>query len=501
MKDAEFENKLRERLGEDSTPLDLEMEWADFEARRGKKSRRPFPFLWWGSAFLLLGAIGWGIASFVGQEESDLTTVYTDTIEKEHTNSTVSTPTEKAAAERTIVNAENQNGLLPIKERNVVAETLNNNKNTFNEIVQETEIAQKTILKKGQVISKNKAAFQVNSGQEETVSPRQKKGVADIIANIGEESKFELIDKESTTKESEADNIGIVENSLEINSLIVQQDLDALLLPTRMINIPALASVDPLSSFGITPAVVPVEKHSKWRLGIQGNLGQSFRNLEATNTDSENSTFVQLRNDSEKPLEVWSTSISLARRINKNWFAELIFGYSRTTDRFTNTTVTTEDELLDSEVTGIINKASGEKEFLYGQVLATNTTTTKGTYFQTDQQGFVQLSAGRYLPIYKQFGLALSTGLQYGFYVKKDGPVSDSRNLMLLDDLKNSNFKNNGLWNASVQVSAYYRLNQTWECTVGLRGSSSLNNAFDSRTDISEKRKSIVGVLGVSRWF
>ena len=450
MSGANYKNRLRKKLEDHSTPMNLELEWAALEARRPNKKKRPLVWFWFGSAAMMITFLIWYNIDQANLPSSHTTKNDAAYIDQQSSSASHLTKKDKTSIET-------------VGKQNSVDKT-----NTTLDIA---------------------------------------KGSKDIILNsqgelgINKIRTIDLIKKETTIDVLEKGTNSISPNENQTNSKKQKNTFSPITqLPNKgIIFLPTSYPILTLSfSNAVREKIVPPKK-SIWGLGIKTAYGKSFRQLNAPDPTSE--LLIDKRNKFETALDSWNVTLNLSRMINQNWFAEFGIGYSQTTDRFQYTYVTTDPQLLPDQVTSIIYKQDGTTEIILGEVISEETTTTKSTYYHYNKNTFAQILFGRRISFNNHLGSSFSTGLNYSLFTLKSGTIFNDASSNTYDDLSQSNYRKTGLTNLLIQAEVYYLMRKNWEASIGFHASGSLNNSFNRNNDFFEKRK--VGSLkvGLMKWF
>ncbi len=450
MSGANYKNRLRKKLEDHSTPMNLESEWAALEARRPNKKRRPFIWFWFGSAAVMITFLIW------------------------YNTDQVSLPSSYIS----------KNEAVSIDQQTSVSSPLSKEFNTNIKTVDREQSVEKTnissyLAKETKVIAQN---IQGELGDD-------KIGTIDLIKKEANIDVVKKVTNSITSNQNQTNS----KNSKNTFSPVIQ-------LPNKGITF--LATSSPILTLSLpntdrkktTPPKRPI-----WGVGINAAYGKSFRQLDALNPTSK--LLIDRRNKFETALDSWNVTLNLSRMINQNWFAEFGLGYSQTADRFQYTDVTTDPLPVPDQLISIIYKMDGTADIISGEVIGEETITTKSTYYHYNKNAFAQIIFGRRIPFNNHLGSSFSTGLNYSLFTHKSGTIFNDASANTYDDLSQSNYRKTGLTSLLIQAEVYYMMKRNWEASLGFYASGSLHNSFNRNNDFFEKRK--VGSLqvGLKKWF
>ncbi len=461
MEGANFENKLKENLSDYSSPIDLDLEWADLETRRNKKrKKRPFFWIWWATGIILLsGSIM-------------VLMTYSKDLKKSATHD-------------------------PIVEDQPQKEIFSNNKNQNSTKSIQDELSTPTALSSSQKISE-----ETNNVFQKDKSLGNSKNVTS--KNIKKTKNQELLELDfSTTKrkvESSPDssNIKLKVDDLSIastnrpslKSSIDQKDTPVLLLPTRLHLVQNYKSL-PILKFELNPKKSIEENQKNWALGISTSYGKSFRNL--TPLEDNFVSLVDRRNQAEEALDVWQTALVFRKNINDKWFLDLGLGYAQSADRFEDLKMEFSNPIEENQLLSITHLIDGSTIEETGDVIADRVTISDNTFYQYQGNVFIKLAAGRNLIINPKNGFSFSSGFKFNTYTFKQGEVF-IENDDAYGNLKDYDLRKIGIINTSSNLE-YYRITKNKiRISIGLEGEFQLINTFSNKSDLKEKRN----ILGLS---
>lgn len=467
MRDANFEKELKNRLGDHSSPIDLEAEWAALEAIRPPKRKRRFGFwiFWGGSSILILGLILWFTTlpnpALVVNDPAPTDQQLYDLI-----------PDNKAE-ERSV----SSNNHTPVAEEDFDAPLAKSTK------VEPSELDDNSrALVKNQDLVKGDLTERIENTR-----------VSDSVAkeNTGVSSTPILALTNQVQEQSNTEQKGIV----EIPGIDQYKAMTLLSLKLEPLQI---KEPNMNWEFSEVPITKVLKTNDRWSLGIYSGYGKAFRQLSAS--EAELRPFIDRRNDAETTLDTWYTALNLRKRFGKHWFAEFGVGYAQTAIRFQDVNISTASVELDDQLISLTYRNDGTVEEAFGEVLAETTTTTSGVYYQYNRDLFFQLSGGRNIPFNQKTGINISMGLSFSLFSKKGGTVFSIDSPNIYADLVDSNYRKSGLINAMALTELYYRPNRNWEIALGLAGSAPLNNAYADQ-EIIEKRQFIALQAGLRKSF
>ncbi|MFK8007292.1 MAG: hypothetical protein AB8H03_13020 [Saprospiraceae bacterium] len=452
MSDANYKNRLRKRLDNHSTPMNLESEWAALEARRPTKKKKPFIWFWFGSVAVMMAFLVWYNIDQTSNSSADITK-----------NESVNIDQQLSMASHPTIELTTNMELTTVNEQQSISTT-----KTFSNI------------------SKNSKAIPQNFQPE----------LDDDKVKI-----IDLVKKEAITDTSKK-----VTNSTSINknqtSLGESKNTFTQItqIPNKKITLLSISSPIPILNFLTSEREeITKQKEPIWALGIEATYGKSFRQLDALNPSTQ--LLIDRRNKFETPLDSWNVSLNLSRMINQNWFTEIGFGYSQTTDRFQDIYVTNNSQPTADQVISIIYRRDGTTDIISGEVIAEETTTTIATYYHYHKNVFAQIIFGRKFSFNNHWGSSFSSGLNYSLLTLKNGTIFSNDSSNTYDDLSKSNYRKTGLTNLLIQTEIYYLMNKNWEASFGFQVSGSVNNSFQNTSGFSDKRKVGSLLIGLKKWF
>ncbi|MFK7770667.1 MAG: hypothetical protein AB8F94_00955 [Saprospiraceae bacterium] len=454
MSDANYKNRLRKRLEDHSTPMNLESEWAALEALRPVKKKRPFIWFWFGSTAVILLFLLWFNTDQVSSNFSTVTKNDAVKIEQQSTLSSSSINDFKNITHKETVDNQTQ----PINKTNTLSNNTKGGKIIIHDL--QTKVNNEKIVPT--VIIKKEANIEISKKTNQS--------------NIATENHAKL---------------------KELRNNITQVPF----LPKKEITLFSISSPTLMLSLSVATRKKNIIKKKRplWALGFKTAYGKTFRQLEELNPTSK--SLVDRRNDFETALDSWNVTLNLSRMINQNWFAEIGIGYSHATDRFQDTYVTTNFQSLSDQVISIIYQQNGTTNLISGEVIVEETTTTKGTYYHYSTNTFAQIIFGRKFSFNDQFGSSFSTGLNYSLSSQKSGTIFKDDSANIYTDLSQSDYRKAGVTNLLFQAEVYYLMNKNWEASLGIQASGSLNNSFQNNSDFFEKRKIGSLQVGLKKWF
>jgi len=337
MNEQNFDNHLRDNLGDYRSKLDTEALWQQLEPQLAadKKRRRGF-FWWWSGAGVLLALVVWGW--YAGQNPQPL-----------------SAATEKAVESRVNPSPETAGSELANKPSTGENSAHTPHAASATEVVRQagtTNLVQAPVLEiPKQPVSKLPKSAAKPSGKRNL--PQATAPTTSTIQPVQVEATKLPVPQEAVVAAAQVQTAGPV-------SLLPWLEIKSLVLPEQRPPFYLLA----------TTAAAPPKKNKPADLLIRPNfeMGYAFKTLEDRYfTDSTASSYLQVRRETEKALEYLHGSLLLGSRHRTGWYALTGLGYTRITEQFSFSTTGTERDSVEG-ITEIYINAEGDSIFTEGMV-------------------------------------------------------------------------------------------------------------------------------------
>ncbi len=279
-----------------------------------------------------------------------------------------------------------------------------------------------------------------------------------------------------TTSENILDEINlspnIGSNATETGQIMIKRLLDSI---SQLSSNPYFIDWEDKKE-NISPSSIKMPKSHKFSIGIISGFGNS--NVNFSNKTADPSEQIKLREKYEKQLESLSAELSLTYSIRKNLYISGGLGYMRINEKLDYFSNLKSRSLSLDGISEIYTNINGEIKTVEGGLIKETYTTSRQVRYNNYQSFSIPLRmgydfrTGRWSP-FLEAGIMLQMLSNYnGGIIKSNSYVED------LDEIGGLN--SNAIW-LDLQSGIKYSLNYTYDISLRIKHSASLNSVFSSQ--------------------
>jgi len=375
MNEQNFDNQIRDSLGDYHSKLDTGALWKELKPQiAADKKRRRGIFWWWSGAGVLLALGVWAWVALQNPQPISSASEMDVENQDDLSPATSGADTKLASEEKTATTSPfGQTG--EATQGAVVANpsqapVVENPERLVSRLSKSTpkpgskrNLPQGPTFKQSTPPASGHTPTPANLTASEPASPVA--STADPKSDVGVAQKPGFVQKEETNPSTAQEEV------LQTTGAIAGQ-ATAPLSPLDWLELKSLFTTDqmpPVLSVGTTK---PRKKTAKTALLIRPNfeIGYAFKTLEDFAPDSLTNFHVPVRRESEEALEYLHGNLLLGARHHTGWYALTGLGYTSITERFSFNTERTERDSVGG-ITEIYINAEGDSTFTEGMVLRT----------------------------------------------------------------------------------------------------------------------------------
>ena len=382
MNEQNFDNQIRDSLGDYHSKLDTGALWKHLEPQiAADKKRRQSIFWWWSGAgvLLALGAWAWfalqnpqqfSPASEMAIEnqtatqsspETAASSVVTKPATGEATNPATGVEQTPEEAEEAIATKPTQTPVVETPERLVSKLPKSTSKpGSKRNLPQANTFKQSTLPASGYAPAPaNLNAAEPASPVAIAADPKSDAGAVPESAGVVQKEETKVIAQQKNPQTSGASSGAVAEQTPAIMPLS----------PLAWLELKSLLTTDQMPPVLPVALAKPEKKATKTDLLLRPNfeIGYALKTLEDFLPDSLSNSHVQARLESEEALEYLHGNLLLGARHHSGWYALTGLGYTRITERFSFNAERTEQDSVEG-ITEIYIGAQGDSTFTAGLV-------------------------------------------------------------------------------------------------------------------------------------
>ncbi len=469
MENKDLHDRIKYRLNDYESPMDLDLEWKAFSKKRNRRKA----LIW---LFLLIGLLCCiSIGYFVLQLESDNDLVPNrieagkETIEVDRKrevldhNINLQRPKNAAVLDKERLEIDSA---IPEKKKGNIA--LDNFDRTTIDPSQ-NRISSKYKMTKHEVVASKK-----------NKTPLLEKGVS-----VTAESSLNSTKKEhlvgSATKEKVAN---LEQGKLNFNVLNIGNSFPDLSYSNHDLDFTQL----------LLPQKAKQEQDlNQRRIEIYTGAGLYYSQQIFEAKKEADQAYAALRQSSETNLESYNVDLGVNYFLSQKSFIGLGLSYSEWYDRLNYTYEKTKTYELENVLVKFIKyRPSGYIEEIYGDTTVIGTQTIKNTRFNQYTSISANLNFGYYFSQKNKFSVGTSGGLIWNFSTQSNGTITSPISSEI--ERKNDNYKKSFGLGLNVNVHLDYQLNQKW--AIQLRpGANYFISSITAKDDVLTSRFYQFGVL------
>lgn len=440
MKKDWLEEKLREKLNDYPSPMDMEASWVALAERREEKKKRGFFFWFMGTAMVLGAGLALALGSSAWQMEqpSELSFFPISLNGKAETAQLAPTLPKIAPAVNSPISIE------AVRQQNVTPLLANDQQEVAFDQPKENRVPSSTILTK---LSEEEKP----EGQHVATAPQQ---------------------------------VSEIEKSLQaLNSLV--------LLPSA----PQSLDQEDISALPLSAPLARRRQSGAWWLGFSATVGTFQRQLKGVSEMDQ--ALVDRRLVAEKPLEAWSFSLDIRRDFGQGFFIQGGLRHHFSYESFTDEYEKTYDKVLEDQLTQIIQRADGSTTEVRGDVSVQVKETTSNLMYNQQSLTEIPFILGIEVLKARKSGVNLSLGGIYGLIHRKDGQAfANTDGLGEYASLQSLNYRSASIWGGQLQMDVFQEVAPQFQLFGGIQLKSYLNMA-EQKAYFSERQNSLNLALGL----
>jgi len=453
-----LDKRLEQKLEGFEMPLDLESAWDNLEQIRKKKKKKVF--IPWIGTFLILGLFSFLIYPHLEPNESQSKVIKAriDSIES-------STKTERYVETTTIGN------------------TMEHSRENFQFQDNSTSIPKATSTFASESYS-NKKSFKEHK--------------------VYVEDSYIIGPSSITSDEIDLDEI--VASTTDTNSMqkkISKSPFSEILKKSELNVIP----IFPLTQISVVESIsemkVPEQPQPQPEISVKTNqfgfVGMyGITKVKRTNINLDEIAFKQLE-ESEKPIDVIGAGITFTHILKNNIYLNTGLLYHQWSDRLNIQKSSTISELRENIPVEIRSYNNGLIDTLYGNVMVQNEQIGTFDIWNKNTLIGVPLGVGYHWKIKDRMSIKIGAGFLTSYLLNSESDLLNTNNneLSRIDSEEFNSF----LFQFNGNLSAIYKLNNTWNLSLGIQTLQDLNDRKKSNASYSAKYKSYNLNLGLSKNF
>lgn len=440
MKKDWLEEKLKEKLNDYPSSIDLEASWAALADRREEKKKRGFFFWFVGTGMVLMLGAGLALGSSLWQIEQPRALSFFPV------SLTDKTPTVRL--------------IPPIAQTAMAKPTLASPK-------------LEEVKKESRVVAKHQKIEEDNNALA-SITP-----ALNVLPENSEEDRPEI----------QEIAVGFSQIS-EIKQPL--SPLNSLLFPPSTTG----ESVrDELTALSLSRPFIRRKKQGAWWLGFSGTVGAFQRQLKGINEMDQ--ALVDRRLAAEKPLEAWSFSLDIRKGFAHRFFIQSGLRHQLSYESFTDQYEKSYEKILEDQVTQIIQRADGSTSEVRGTLSVQVKETTASLIYNQQSLTEIPVLVGMDILKARKSGVSLSLGGIYGLIQRKDGKAfSSSTSIGEYESLQTLHYRSASIWGGQIQMSVYQEIAPQFQFFGGIQLKSYLNMT-EQKAYFSERQHFLNLALGL----
>lgn len=440
MKKDWLEEKLKEKLNDYPSPMDMEASWAALAARREEKKKRGFLFWFMGTAMVLVSGVALALSPALWQMEQP-----------------------------------HELSFFPISS-NGIAETTQLNL---------------PLLKIDPAVNLP-ISTEAGSQQEATrlvVNDQEKEQLGQLNQNRGSSSTIlTKINEEEVLEDQQVaiapQQVSEIESPLNaLNSL--------LLLPLSS----QLIEKERLNALPLSAPLVRRRQSGGWWLGCSATAGTFQRQLKGGSEMDQ--ALVDRRLVAEKTLDAWSFSLDIRKDFGQGFFIQGGLRHHFSYESFTDVYEKTYDKVLEDQLTQIIQRADGSTTEVRGDVTVEVKETTSNLIYNQQSLTEIPFILGIEVLKARKSGVNLSLGGIYGLIQRKDGQAfANTTGIGEYVSLQTLEYRSASIWGGQLQMDVFQEIAPQFQLFGGIQLKSYLNMA-EQEAYFSERQNFLNLALGL----
>lgn len=440
MKKDWLEEKLKEKLNDYPSPMDMEASWAALAERREEKKKRGFLFWFMGTAMVLASGVALALGSSLWQMEqpSDLSFFPISLKEKDET-----------AQRRLPLPTIDPRGHSP----------------KFSELVSQQEATR----------------LGVNDQKKEELDQLKENSIPSttLLTQLSQEESPEA--QQAATAPRQISEIEKPLNAL--NSL--------LLLPASS----QLIGKEDLNPLPLSAPLARRLQAGAWWLGFSATAGTFQRQLKGGSEMDQ--LLVDRRLEAEKPLEAWSFSLDIRKDVGQGLFIQSGLRHHFSYESFTDEYEKSYEKVLEDQLTQIIQRADGSTTEVRGDVTVEVKETTSNLIYNQQSLTEIPFMLGLAVLKARKSGVNLSLGGIYGLIQRKDGQAfANTNGVGEYASLQTLKYRSASIWGGQLQMDVFQEIAPQFQFFGGIQLKSYLNMA-EQKTYFSERQNFLNLAVGL----
>ena len=246
---------------------------------------------------------------------------------------------------------------------------------------------------------------------------------------------------------------------------------------------------------GIMPSktIIADSRNSKFNsIYINSEIYAPFRSL------NSNDEWLQIREKSERPLEMWGVNIGYEKKMSSKWSLFAEFGVRQLAEEMSFQSIKTEKSVLENVLIREIFKSDGTVEQVFGDVMVDRTLMRSQTRYN-EYRSYAILAGVNYLhSIGPKLEFVIGAGLNMGMAHEYSGYILNEEGEMY--DLAKDNkalFKTGPIYSAMIKAGLRYNISPNWGVSLGVSGIANLNSINNEQNPIDQKYIFTGGATGI----
>ena len=246
---------------------------------------------------------------------------------------------------------------------------------------------------------------------------------------------------------------------------------------------------------GLTPSEVIVadNRNSKFNsIYINSAIYAPVRIL------NSNDEWLQIREKSERPLEMWGVNIGYEKKMSSKWSLFAEFGIRQLAEEMSFQSVKTEKSVLENVLIREIFKSDGTVEQVFGDVMVDRTIMRSQTRYNEYRSYAISAGVNYLHAIAPKLEFVTGAGLNMGMAHEYSGYILDEDG-ELYDLAKDDKafFKTGPIYSAMIKAGFRYNINPILSISMGVSGIANLNFINDDENPIDQKYTYVGGAAGI----
>lgn len=442
MKKDWLEEKLKEKLNDYPSPMDLEASWAALADRREEKKKRGF-FIWFmGTGLILILGTGLALGSSLWQKEQPRTLSF-----------------------------------FPVSLAGSVPATA----------LLSPPIVAREMAKH---VPASPDLAEVEKESRLVRQPQKTEEGTKVLGRIAPSLDVHLENRAG-------DKLELQEIAEGIPPLL---EVKQALSPLNNLNISpstiAATHKDHLTALSLSsPYVKRRQQRGGWWLGFSGTVGTFQRQLKGVNEMDQ--ALVNRRLAAEKPLDAWSFSLDIRKDFGQGFFIQSGLRHQLSYESFTDQYEKSYEKILEDQVTQIIQRADGSTSEVRGELGVQVKETTASLIYNQQSLTEIPVLVGIEILKARKSGLSLSMGGIYGLIQRKDGQAFSSvASIGEYESLQRLHYRSASIWGGQIEMSVYQEIAPQFQFFGGIQLKSYLNTATE-KAYFSERQHFLNLALGL----